>query len=219
MRTVIVEDQLFIREILRKVCSTELNFEIVAEASDGRQAIGEILRTGPDLILLDLQLLGADGFTVIDLVRRAGLRPRILVFSSFLDEYTVYRIEKAMVHGFMDKNFSSVDSVAAAIRAVSAGTARFSDAFQKAKAARHSDPNAFDKLLSEREIEVLSMIGDSLSDREIGERLNIADRTAQKHRFNVQRKLGLKSTHDLVHYAQNHGFTQSFVRPSPPPSP
>ena len=126
VKTAIVEDQLFIRDILRKVCTAELNFEIVAEASDGTVAIGEILRTSPDLVLLDLELLGADGFTVIDLVRKAGLKPRILIFSSFMDDYTVYRVEKAMVHGFMDKNLNNVATLAEAIRGVSRGEARFS---------------------------------------------------------------------------------------------
>jgi len=215
VRTVIVEDHLFIRDILKKICSAELNFDVVAEASDGKQAVGEILRTQPDLVLLDLELIGTDGFTVIELVRRAGLTPRILVISSFLDDYTVYRIEKAMVHGFLDKNLNNVASVAAAIRAVSRGEARFSEAFQRSKAARHADPNSFDKVLSEREIAVLSMIGDSLGDQEIGERLNISDRTAEKHRFNIQKRLGLKSTRALVRYAQEHGFTHSVARPTP----
>jgi DNA-binding NarL/FixJ family response regulator len=219
VRTVIVEDHLIVRDILKKICSTELGFNVVAEASDGREAVSEILRTRPDLVLLDLELLGADGFTVIELVRKAGLMPRILVFSSYLDDYTVYRIEKAMVHGFLDKNLNNIASVAAAIRAVSRGEARFSESFKKSKAARHADPNSFDKLLSEREIGVLRMIGDSLSDQEIGERLNIADRTAQKHRFNIQKKLGLKSSRALVHYAQEHGFTQSVVRPTPESAP
>ena len=214
VKTAIVEDQLFIRDILRKVCTAELNFEVVAEASDGTVAIGEILRTGAELVLLDLELLGADGFTVIELVRKAGLKPRFLIFSSFMDEFTVYRVEKAMVHGFMDKNLNDVSTLAAAIRGVSQGEARFSSEFAKARAARHADPNAFDKVLSDREITVLGMIGDLLDDHQIAGRLNIADRTAQKHRFNIQAKLGLGSPRDLLHYAQDRGFTQSVVRQS-----
>jgi DNA-binding NarL/FixJ family response regulator len=214
VRTAIIEDQLFTREILRKVCTAELGFEVVAEESDGSVAIGQILRTKAELVLLDLELLGLDGFTVADLVRKAGLRPRILVFSSFLDDYTIYRVERSMVHGFMDKNFNDAAALAEAIRAVAQGEARFSNAFVKARAARHADPMAFDKLLSDREIAVLSMIGDLLNDHQIAERLNIADRTAQKHRFNIQAKLGLGSPRALLHYAQDRGFTQSVVRVS-----
>ena len=70
---------------------------MVAEAADGQQGVAAILRTAPDLVLLDLELPGVDGFTVIDLIRTSGMKPRILVFSSFYDEYSVYRIERAKV--------------------------------------------------------------------------------------------------------------------------
>jgi len=129
-----------------------------------------------------------------------------------MDDYTVYRVEKAMVHGFMDKNLNNVATLAEAIRGVSRGEARFSMEFAKARAARHADSRSFDKLLSDREITVLGMIGDLLNDHQIAERLDIADRTAQKHRFNIQAKLGLGSPRDLLHYAQDRGFTQSVVR-------
>jgi len=217
VRIVIVEDQSIIRELLRKVCTQELGFDVVAEAADGQQGVAAILRTAPDLVLLDLELPSVDGFTVIEMIRTSGMKPRILVFSSFYDEYSVYRIERAKVHGFMDKNFNNIRAVAAAIQAVGRGEAYFSAAFAKMKMARHADPQSFDKVLTDREIVVLSLIGDLLSDTEIGEKLDMADRTAQKHRFNIMGKLAIGSRAELERYARKHGFRQSVVRDQPPP--
>jgi DNA-binding NarL/FixJ family response regulator len=107
--------------------------------------------------------------------------------------------------------------VTAAIAAVSRGEAYFSAAFARMKTARHADPHAFDKVLTDREIVVLSLIGDLLTDSEIGEKLDMADRTAQKHRFNIMAKLSVSSRAELERFARKHGFRQSVVRDQPPP--
>jgi two-component system response regulator NreC len=111
------------------------------------------------------------------------------------------------VQGFVDKNTNSVAMLHAAIGAVAQGRVWFSDAFLKAKAARLRDPRSFDKILTQRERDVLALVGLPMSDAEISADLHIAIETVEKHRFNILRKLDLQSTTELVRYARDHGFT------------
>jgi DNA-binding NarL/FixJ family response regulator len=195
------------REVLRKVCSVDLGHELVGEAGDGQQAVQIVAKTKPDLVLLDLHLPSLDGFGVVEAIRKHAPLVKILVLSSHCDEYTVFRSERAHVQGFVDKNTNSVAMLQAAIGAVAQGRVWFSDAFLKAKAARLRDPRSFDKILTQRERDVLALVGLPLSDAEISTELEIAIETVEKHRFNILRKLDLQSTTELVRYAREHGFT------------
>lgn len=200
------------REVLRKVCEKELHHYIVGEAGDGRTAVALAAETMPDLVLLDLHLPALDGFGVVDEIRKVSPDTRILILSSHCDEYTVYRAEKARVQGFVDKNSNSIAALKEAITHVAAGRVCFSEAFHRLKAARHRDPQSFDKLLTDRERMIVTLVGEPLTDDQIARRLLISVETVQKHRFNVLRKLGLDSTTDLVRYAREHGFTLSARR-------
>jgi DNA-binding NarL/FixJ family response regulator len=195
------------REVLRKVCTEELNHQVAAEAGDGRRAVDIVANTLPDLVLLDLHLPGLDGFGVVEEIRKISPQIRILVLSSHCDEYTVFQAERAHVNGFVDKNTNTVATLKKAIESVADGKVWFSETFLKFKAARHRDPNSFDKLLTDRERAILSLLGEPLSDRDVATRLEISEETVEKHRFNILRKLDLATTTELVRYARDHGFT------------
>jgi two-component system response regulator NreC len=207
MRILIVEDHLMFREVLRKACARDLRHDVVGEAADGRSAIELAIKTSPDLVLLDLHLPNLDGFGVVEALHQAAPKVRILVLSSHCDDYTVFRVEKSRVQGFVDKNTNTVTILKAAISAVGQGKTYFSETFLRIKAARHDNPKSFDKLLTDRERAVLSLIGEPQSDREIAARLGISAETVEKHRFNLLGKLGLQSTTELARYAREHGFT------------
>ncbi len=195
------------REVLRKVCTEDLQHVVAAEASDGRLAVRVVAETMPDIVLLDLHLPGLDGFGVVEEIRKISLQIRVLVLSSHCDEYTVYQAERAHVNGFVDKNTNTVATLKKAIDAVAHGKVWFSETFQKVKSARHRDPNSFDKLLTDRERAILVLVGHPLSDQEVAQRLEISQETVEKHRFNILRKLDLRTTTELVRYAREHGFT------------
>ncbi|MDB6170323.1 MAG: two component transcriptional regulator, LuxR family [Verrucomicrobia bacterium] len=197
------------REVLRKVCSRDLRHEVVGEAADGLTAVDLVIRTFPDLVLLDLHLPNLDGFGVVEALRHAVPLVKILVLSSHCDDYTVFRAEKARVQGFVDKNTNTVASLKEAITTVAQGRTFFSETFLRIKAERHSNTASFDKLLTDRERGILILIGEPLNDMEVAARLGITIDTAQKHRFNILRKLGLQSTAELMRYARTHGFTLS----------
>ncbi|PTX94661.1 DNA-binding response regulator [Opitutus sp. ER46] len=195
------------REVLRKVCAEDLRHEVVGEAEDGLQAVEVITRTQPELVLLDLHLPRLDGFQVIERIRQVIPEIGVLVLSSHCDDYTVFRVERAAVRGFVDKNTNSVAALKQAIEAVAAGKPSFSAPFRRLRDLRHRDPNAFDKVLGNRECTILTLVGQSLRDVEIARRLDISEQTVATHRLNIVRKLGLENTTELVRYAREHGFT------------
>ena len=209
MRIVIVEDHRLFREVLRKVCVQELRHPVVGEAGDGPAAVELIQRTKPDLVLLDLHLPGLDGFGVLAALAPARPGLRVVILSSHCDDYTVYRAERAHVHGFVDKNTNTVATLSAAVTAVGEGNTWFSPEFIRRRAARQADPHSFDKVLTDRECGVLALLGEPLSQPEIATRLGVAPETVEKHRFNIMKKLGLRGTAALVRYAQARGFTLS----------
>jgi DNA-binding NarL/FixJ family response regulator len=195
------------REVLRKVCVDELLHTVVGEAEDGEAAVQTVRRTEPDLVLLDLHLPKIDGFAVVEEIRQNLPAVKVLVLSSHCDQYTVVRAAALRLQGFVDKNTNSVASLKSAISAVAEGRTWFSEPFLRIKEALRGNPTAFDKLLSPRERAVLGCIGQAMSDEEIGRSLAISPKTVEKHRFNLLRKLGVKSTTELGRYAREHGFT------------
>lgn len=195
------------REVLRKICEHDLRLPVVGEAPDGRKAVEVVAATKPDLVLLDLHLPHLDGFEVLAQIRKAVPEVAVLVLSSHCDDYTVFRAEQAGVQGFVDKNTNSIEGLKAAIASVSQGKPTFSEAFRRIRAERKADPNAFDKVLGNRERTVLALVGQSLKDSEIATRLGISEQTVSTHRLNIIHKLGLANTTELVRYAREHGFT------------
>lgn len=196
------------REVLRRVCTTRLKHEVVGETDSGTRAVELILELKPELIVLDLTLPDMDGFNVAERVLAKLPELRILVVSSHCDDYTLFRVEKSGVHGYLDKNSGSIEAMGEAIKALATGRPYFSAAFQEAKVARRNNPSSFLKVLSEWERAILSLIGLGLSDEEIGLRFEISPQTAQKHRSQIMRKLGVKGTPKLIAFAVEHGFTQ-----------
>lgn len=208
VRIVIVEDHLMFRDVIRKICTTQFGHTVVGETESGVRAVELILELKPDVVILDLSLPDMDGFNVVDRVFAAMPALRILVLSSHCDDYTLFRVEKSGVHGFIDKNSNTVETLQEALSAIAEGRIYFSAAFQAAKLARRTDPRSFTKVLSEWERAILSLIGQGLNDDEIGRRLDLSPRTVQTHRSNILRKLDIKGTPKLIAFAIEHGFTQ-----------
>jgi DNA-binding NarL/FixJ family response regulator len=191
----------------------ESGFPVVAEAADGLAAI-ELVRTKkPDLLLLDIELPKADGFAVIEAARLVRPKAKFVVLSSICNAFTVYRLERARVQGFVDKNTGAVSLVKQALETVQRGGSFFSDSFEAARRARWEDFQSFDRTLSARQVEVLRMIGDLRSDHEIAEALKITTDMVEKHRANIGRRIGTTTRIEMERWAQEKGFTTSLVRP------
>jgi len=206
MRVVLVEDHLMMRDVLRRACCRDFGHEVAAECGTGGQALEAIAQTEPELVLLDLQLPDCDGLDLLDTLRERFPAIKVLVLSSRCDPFAVFRIERAHASGFIDKGSQTVELLGAALAAIAAGGVHFSAAFGAARAQRRNDPHSFDKVLSDREQTVLICLADCLDDRAVAQKLGISRETAEKHRFNLMRKLEVKSTPELLRYARAQGF-------------
>jgi DNA-binding NarL/FixJ family response regulator len=167
-----------------------------------------ILAAAPDLVLLDLNLPDIDGFSVIDVLRKAQSKSRIIAISAARGSYTLFQLEHASIDGFVDKASNSLANLREAIQTVGSGKRYFSAIFAKDKEARLADPVSFDKVLSDRERSVLALIGLSLDDSEIASRLRIAPKTAGSFRTRIMAKLNVHSTPKLIRFAISNGFTR-----------
>lgn len=205
-KVVVVEDHAMFREVVAKLCAAELGLRVAAEVADGRAAIMALRTHRPDLVVLDLQLPDLDGFAVVEAVADELPRTAVLIVSSHCDDYTVYRAEQLHVRGFVDKNSNSLDALRQAVRAVRQGHSWFSETYTRLKEARQKNPNAFDKMLSRREQDVLALLCVPLTDAEVADRLGVSAETVAKHRFNLMRKLSVENTTALIRYAREHGF-------------
>lgn len=212
MRTIIVEDEILTRELLRTICTRELGHAIVGEAADGPTAIELIAREQPGLVLLDLQLPGGmNGFEILETIQRLPGAPRVLVFSGRCDEYTVFRLERARVSGFMDKGSESLSVVRDAIEAVSHGEHYFSENFERVKATRRDDPRSFDKLLTKRQVQILLLIGDLMTDEEIAAKLRMSAKAVDTQVKSILGRIGCETRQELERYAREHGLADPFV--------
>jgi len=207
VRIFIVEDHQMFREAIRRACTRDFGHTVVGETDSGLNAVEKVKELRPDLVLLDLALPDIDGFNVADRLTREDPTCRILILSSHCDDYSLFRIERSGVHGFIDKNGNSLETLGEALKSIEKGNAYYSAAFQNARVARRNDPNNFSKVLSEWERAILCLIGKGLSDDEIGEKLEISGRTVATHRSNIMRKLGMPNTPKLIAFAHEHGFT------------
>ncbi len=213
MRIVIAEDEQMFREVERRVC-TEFGHEVVGEACDGVEAVRVVAAQLPDILLLDLDLPRLNGFAVARTVKQLSQATLVLAVTASRGSYTLFRIERSGFDGYVDKGANSLTSLRAALTAGSCRQRYHSPTFVAGKAARLRDPKAFDKLLSDRELEVLSLIGLAQNDDEIGESLGICARTAETFRHRILKKLGVHGTPKLIRLAIDLGFTQ--VRASEP---
>jgi DNA-binding NarL/FixJ family response regulator len=206
MNILIVEDALFVRDVLRKVCIEECHCVVTDEAGSVATALDLLQQRRPDVILLDIGLPDADGFTVAEVAARMMPSPRVLVISAHIDEYTLSRCEKLHVHGFIDKDTETVATLKCALTAVAQSRTYFSARFETARRRLRADPRTIEKRLSDTQQQVLSLIARGLSDQEIADCRGIATKTAEHHRTNILRRLGIPGTPKLIVSAIARGF-------------
>lgn len=206
MNTLIVEDHVILQGVLKRVCSTLFGPAQVMCVADGASAIRQLQLQPFMLLVLDLPLPDVDGFAVADAAQEIAPDIRIIVVTSHCDQFTVYRAEKRRVRGFVDNRAVRISDLSEAIAKVAADGVYFSPSFLRLRSARVRDSTSFDKILSDRELSVLALIAVPFSDREIGAELGISPETVEKHRFNILRKLELKTTAELVRFARTHGI-------------
>jgi DNA-binding NarL/FixJ family response regulator len=217
VRVLLCDDQALVRSGFRMVLETREDMHVVGEADNGRAALELARATRPDVILMDVRMPGMDGVETTRRLIAAGTDARILILTTFdLDEY-VYEALRAGASGFLLKDVEPGQLVDA-IRVIARGeallaptvTRRLLDRFAHTlldPAKRRPEPLA---ALTQREIEVLTLLATGLSNAELAERLFLSETTVKTHVSSILRKLGLRDRVQAVVLAYQAGL----VRPS-----
>lgn len=214
MRVLIADDHALVRSGMRLILANiEPGAEIV-EAEDGREAISLARRERPQLCLLDISMPGLNGIDAIPQVLQACPETRILVVSMHTDRHFVSEALRAGAQGYLLKD-AAVDELADAIRAIRAGrpflSAQVADALVHdfvRQAAVTDSPRQVEeqKTLTPRQREVLQLIAEGRSTREIAERLHLSIKTVETHRAEIQRRLEIFDVAGLTRYAIRQGI-------------
>ncbi|MFH1115111.1 MAG: response regulator transcription factor [Pseudomonadota bacterium] len=210
-RIVLAEDHTIIREGLRSLLSSDPGFEVVGEASDGREAIECVERLAPDLVLMDLSMPRMDGLQAIKLLKRQCPDTKILVLTVHKNEEYILATFRAGVDGYALKYVSHTELVSA-IRTVLRGEPYLSPAVSQVvlegylKGTRSPLPASPWETLTSREREILKLIAEGYKTREIADLLCISVKTAATHRANLMKKLDLHSAAALTTYAMERGL-------------
>jgi len=202
VRLMLVDDHPLVRDGLRVRLSTVPGFEIIAEAEDGAAALAALGRMRPDVALMDISMRGTSG---IELVREFHDRyPQVQVIMLTMHDQPQYVIESFRhgARGYVLKD-SPAQEIIAAIHAVMAGRRYYSAGVADALAAGATPT----PLLTLREKEVLSLIAEGLSSKEIASRLTLSVRTVETHRLNIKRKCELEGSSALVKFAVERKWT------------
>ncbi len=205
---VVVEDHRLLQQLVATMCQLTFGCTVVGTSGDGIEAVSLIAEKRPRVAIVDLHLPGQDGFAVARAVRRLLPDIRLIAFSSYLDDMTVHSVTHSGFDAYVDKNMSEISVLGRAIETVIQGRGYFTERFLAARARLQRNPLSFDKVLSEREREVLTLIGQFLSDADIGSRIAVSEATAKQHRRNIMARLGLHSTPELIQFAIRNGFVR-----------
>ena len=220
IRVLLVDDQQLVRTGFRMILADEPDIEVVGEAKDGAQALELVGRSEPDVVVMDIRMPIMDGVEATRrIVAERGVRSRVLILTTFdADEYVVEAL-RAGASGFVLKDVPP-DDFGAAIRTIAAGdallapsvTRQLLDRFRDRLPAAAGDADARLMELTDRELEVLKLVARGLSNREIAERLVLAEPTVKTHVSHMLLKLDLRDRAQAVVLAYEAGL----VRPGAP---
>jgi DNA-binding NarL/FixJ family response regulator len=195
---------------LRKILEDRHDWEVVAEAGDGREAVRKVLELEPDVAVLDIGMPRLNGIEATRQIVKRSQAARVLILSMHSDEAYITQALQAGAKGYLLKDSADVDLIRA-VTDVAAGRSFFSPAVAKVMLddyVRHlADKGIVDRYdaLSEREREVFQLIAEGHSNKEIADLLSISPATVETHRAHIFQKLDLHNTAEVVLYAVRRG--------------
>ena len=211
IRILLADDHQLMRSGLRLLIEQQSDLTVVGEAADGREAVALAKSLRPDVAVMDISMPNLNGIEAAHQITQTHGEIAVIVLSMHPDESYVLRSLKAGAKGYLLKDSAETDLIAA-VRAVARGKSFFSPAVSKVllddyirKLKRSGAEDAYD-LLTPREREVLQLVVEGKSNKEVANLLNLSVYTVETHRSNIMQKLNLKGVPELTLYAVRKGI-------------
>ena len=205
IRILVADDHPMLREGLVAVLDTNPDFEVVGEAKDGEETVRLARQLEPDVILLDLEMPVMDGVEVLEKLREIGSRSRGVVFTAYDTDERILGALRAGARGYLLKG-SSRQEIFAAIQTVHAGGSLLQPVVTNQLLNHMQNPAS--ESLTTREREVLNLLSEGLTNREISENLFVTERTAKFHVSSILAKLGAANRTEAVAIAAQNGLVR-----------
>lgn len=204
----IVDDHPIVRQGLVGALEDEADFSVVGALSSAEEALAAVARAKPDVILLDLELPGLDGIAALPRLLAASPGSSVIVFTAYETDERVFGAIRAGAKGYLLKG-APTEEIGRAIRSVHAGGSHLEPRVAARVLSELHAPRRASDTLSEREREVLRLVADGLSNKEIGRALTISERTARFHVTSILNKLGANTRAQAVAVAGQRGLLSS----------
>ncbi len=208
IRVLLADDHAVVRAGLRLLLSAQPDLEVVGEANDGQEALERALALRPDVVLMDLQMPRLDGLEATRRLRAALPQAAVVVLTTYTDSANVAQALGAGAIGYVSKDLPPRE-LAATIRRAARGVVHLAEPVQQTLLQALAQPpraEAVPEELTEREREVLGLLAEGRSNKEIAKALHVTERTVKGHVGNVLGKLGLVSRTQAALYALRHGL-------------
>jgi DNA-binding NarL/FixJ family response regulator len=208
MRVLIADDHGIVRSGLRKLLESESGIEVVAEAADGAEALDQAIEHRPDLAILDVKMPNLGGLEATREIKQSAPGVSVLMLSMHDEDRYLFEALKAGASGYVLKRAADRELIDA-IRAVERGEPFLTpEAQQMLIRDVLDDRGGGDEELTPREEEVVTLVAEAHTNKEIAEILGLAEKTVENHRSNAMRKLGMRDRVELVRYAIRRGLVE-----------
>jgi DNA-binding NarL/FixJ family response regulator len=208
VKVAIVDDHVLLAESLGAWIKRQPDMQLVGQAEDGEAGVALCETTRPDVALVDVDLPNLDGFEVVKRLQEGQPAIRLITMTGRMDPYTIWRVSQSGVHGYTEKTVRP-EVLVDAIRLVASGGTYFSPTFQRVRQDWLAQPEAFQKILSDREQEVLRRVVAGWDDEKIAGQMGITATTVGVHRKHIRQKLELHNDRELVGYARRWGLDKT----------
>ena len=203
IRVVIAEDHTLIREALAKMLIASHRIDVVGQAATGTEAVSQVSRLHPDVLLLDVSMPEKDGIAALADLAALETGTKTIILTMHEDEAHGVRAIRGGAAGYVKKS-ANLDELLAAIERVHRGERVIPEEVEAALGKKRSDHPA--QVLSSREFQVMEHLASGKTNREIAEMLSISVKTVDTHRGHVLKKLRLRNNSDITRFAIQHGL-------------
>ena len=206
LRLVVADDHALMRRGICDLLETEPGWEIVAQAVNGREAVDAVARTRPDVLVIDLAMPELNGLTAAREILRSFPRVEIVLLTMHNTDQTIREVLECGARGYVLKSDAEQDLIAA-VKAVSQGkpffTPSVAEVVLKGYLRQNARPETPERMqeLTNREREVVQLLAEGKGNKEVAVAMKVSVKTVEAHRSNINRKLSIRSTSELVRYA------------------